>query len=182
MDSDKLAETNLLQVKANQGSLILGAIIPLVFVGIFAYDLAQPVRRLNPLADLVIVALCSVISLFSGGQLIARPALVIATPAGLKLRIAYRGYFKIPWRRVQSVVVTQVATLAGHTGGARVDALGFFVREDDAFHLPAVQWNADHPAPEAPQTNLTFSGRMLQGDVQALVQKLESLRKTYANT
>jgi hypothetical protein len=141
----------------------------------------QPVRRLSPLADLVIVALCSVVSLFSIGQLIARPALIVATPQGLTFRMAYRGYFAIPWRQIQSVVVTQMATLAGATGGARVDAVGFFVKEDNAFHLPAVQWNADHPAPEAPQTNLTFSGRMLQGDVRELVQRLESLRKAYAH-
>lgn len=172
-------ETRLLQIKANQMALTMGVAVPLVFASIFFFDWMRPARTLHPSLDLTIAALCAGISIYCIAQLINGAALIIATPNGLKLRILVHGYFLVPWRRVESVVVTQVATLAGHTGGARVDALGIYVIEDDTFHLPKVQWNADHPAPEAPQTNLTISGRMIQGDVRIWAQELEQLRKRY---
>lgn len=172
-------EPRLLQIKANQMALTMGVAVPLVFASIFFFDWMRPARTLHPSLDLTIAALCAAISIYCIAQLINGAALIIATPDGLKLRILVHGYVLVPWRRVESVVVTQVATLAGHTGGARVDALGIYVIEDDTFHLPKVQWNADHPAPEAPQTNLTISGRMIQGDVQILAQELEQLRKRY---
>jgi hypothetical protein len=172
-------EPRLLQIKANQMALTMGVAVPLVFASIFFFDWMRPARTLHPSLDLTIAALCAAISIYFIAQLINGAALIIATPDGLKLRILVHGYVLVPWRRVESVVVTQVATLAGHTGGARVDALGIYVIEDDTFHLPKVQWNADHPAPEAPQTNLTISSRMIQCDVQILAQELEQLRKRY---
>ena len=151
-------------VMPNQWSLTVGliasAILMLGFLGVSRWIAAF----------LLVIFLTCLFQIF-------RPAPIVrATREGLYLSVGTFGRtFCVPWERVDAVVLTKVVPVGPEARPK--DALGFVIRQDDEFKLPAFQWNSSGRDQGPPHSDVTFSRDMIDGDVKAWVRKLEAFRK-----
>jgi hypothetical protein len=155
-------------VNPNENSLLLGlaasGVLMLGFLG------APGAWRLIG----VLLFLVFIICLF---QIFRPNPIVRATREGLYLGIGTFGRsFYVPWERVDAVVLAEVAPFGPDASGTR-DALGFVIRQDDGFRLPAIRWNCACDDLNGTPSDVRFESSMIQGDVKTWVRKLEAFRK-----
>jgi len=152
---------------ASQRSLMVGLIGTAVFVpAVFGHGLARWIGAISSLAFLSCL------------YHIVRPSpMVLATQEALFVGIGRFGHlFRVPWEHVEGVVLTEVA-VPGPDFAVRKAALGLVIRQDDGFRLPVVLWNSSGSDEGPPYSDVTFSTDMIEGNIEAWVEKLEAFRK-----
>jgi len=154
-------------VMPNESSLLIGllasGVLMLAFLG------TSGAWRLIAVLLFLVFMVCLI-------QMFRPTPIVRATRAGLFLGIGTFGRsFYVPWERVDAVVLAEVIALG--PDGYHRDALGFVIRQDDGFRLPAMRWNCSSDDVNGTPSDIRFESGMIQGDVKTWVRKLEAFRK-----
>jgi len=157
------------KVLPNEGSLLIGMIAS----GVLGFGFLAAPGWWKMIA--VLLAAVFVVCFY---QLYWPRPIIRANREGLYLGIGTFGSpFYVPWDRVNGVVLTKVMSLPGPNGGRPRDALGFVIRQDGSFRLPAVRWNAAGDDIGEVHSDISFETSMIQGDVKTWVDRLEAVRK-----